>query len=236
MSKSALAGSFVPGAGHHHSQGNQDYIIRRIFEAIGTTNRFYVEFGFNTPNQCGGSGPNTCKLWLAGWKGLLLDGTNDNPAINLHREYISSRNIADLFRKYNVPTTVDYVSIDIDSTDLWIMKALLSSEFRPRLLSVEYNANYPVRHAISFPDPEVWSTPHPLFDGNCYMGASAAAIVEAADALGYSLVDVTPNLDVHARGLELSICARLACLLLDCLCVFYSYRPHICGRSLAAYI
>merc|ERR1719285_1557511 len=54
------------------SQGGQDGIIDWVFENIGTTNKYYVEFGFNV-DHWGGSGPNTENLHLKGWKGLLLD-------------------------------------------------------------------------------------------------------------------------------------------------------------------
>lgn len=43
--------------------------------------------------------------------GLLMDGSNENPAINLHKEYMTSENIADLFKKYNVPhPTFDHLT------------------------------------------------------------------------------------------------------------------------------
>ena len=126
------------------SQGNQDAIIGSIFAKMPPTHKYYVEFGFNTNKQCTKSGPNTCKLWQNGWHGLLLDGKNENPEINLHAHQLTSKNIVGLFRRYGVPNDLDYLSIDIDSADLWLMRAILASGlFRPRLLSVEYNANYP---------------------------------------------------------------------------------------------
>lgn len=32
-----------------------------------------------------------------------MDGGNENPAINLHKEFITSDNIVDLFKKHEVP-------------------------------------------------------------------------------------------------------------------------------------
>ena len=37
-----------------YSQGNQDCQLDKIFEHIGTMNKYYVEYGFNTKVQCGG--------------------------------------------------------------------------------------------------------------------------------------------------------------------------------------
>ena len=76
------------------------------------------------------------------WSGLLMDGGHTNASINLHREIITSANVVELFGKHAVPYEPDYVSIDIDSTDLWILRAVLASAYRPRVLTVEYNCVY----------------------------------------------------------------------------------------------
>ena len=123
------------------SQKHQDGALAYIFQNIGVTNKFYVEFGFNADNFEGGSGANSYVLHKHfGWKGLLLDGQHENPAINLHKEFILPENIASIFRKHNVPKEPDFVSIDIDSYDIWLFKALVTGGFRPRVLTVEYNA------------------------------------------------------------------------------------------------
>ncbi len=50
------------------------------------------------------------------------------PHYSLHMTIaFSSANIVSLFEKYKVPFAADYVSIDIDSTDLWIFRAILAS-------------------------------------------------------------------------------------------------------------
>tara|TARA_B110001452_G_scaffold16211_1_gene13301 strand:- start:2433 stop:2918 length:486 start_codon:yes stop_codon:yes gene_type:complete len=122
------------------SQGGQHHVLRWLFKTIGTTNRYYVEFGFNPNEHCRGSGPNSCSLWLEGWDGLLLDGNSHNESINLHTHFLSSANIVSLFRRYRVPESPDYVSVDIDSTDLWILRSILASVYRPRVISVEFNS------------------------------------------------------------------------------------------------
>ena len=92
------------------SQADQARILNALFDAVGVTNRFYVEFaGYNTNALCSGSGSNTCELHRLGWQGLLLDGGHENASINLRLEMISSANIVHLFDKYHVPHEVDYV-------------------------------------------------------------------------------------------------------------------------------
>jgi len=106
-----------------YSQSVQDGIIENIFKNIGTTNKFCVEFGFNSTTLEGGSGSNTANLILnEGWEALLLDGSNSNPEINLHQVFLTPENIVETFNKYNVPKDLDYLSIDVDSIDLWLLK------------------------------------------------------------------------------------------------------------------
>jgi hypothetical protein len=137
-----------------YSQNGQDSILSSIFSTIGTAHNFFVEFGFNVPSydyrgtdthQGGNTGSNTRMLYEKGWRGLLMDSTFENDVINLRRHYITSDNIVALFQRYGVPADVDYVSIDIDSTDLWIFDSLTrpSSPYRPRVVSVEYNCLLP---------------------------------------------------------------------------------------------
>jgi len=159
---------------------------------IGVTNKYYVEFGFNTDKFDGGSGSNAYVLQKHfGWTGLLLDGRHQNPAINLQKEFISPDNIVSLFDKYGVPAEPDYVSIDIDSIDLWVFRALVQGGYRPRALTIEYNANFPVDAAIT--QTVEAGTPPGGYDRT--FGASLAAIALAADELGYALFQVVQGLD-----------------------------------------
>ena len=160
-------------------------------------NKSYVEFGYQ-----GRSTSNTFALWKEGWNGLLLDGDprwaskSDGGETNLHRAKVTSRSIVRLFRRYDVPLEVDYVSIDIDSFDLWVLRALLGSEYRPRVLTVEYNSNFPWDAGqLAFPDPELMRVP-PRFQkwgGNCYMGSSAAALHAVAREHRYSVLRPRPS-------------------------------------------
>jgi hypothetical protein len=83
----------------------------------------------------------------------------------------------------------DYVSIDLDSTDLWVFRALLK-RFRARVFSVEYNSHFPLDAAITFPDD-----PAERWQQDRGYGASLKALVLVAEEAGYSLVTVVPKLD-----------------------------------------
>ena len=149
------------------------------------------EFGFNSDAHDQGSGSNTYHLKSKyNWSGLLMDGGHTNASINLHREMITSANVVELFDKHAVPYEPDYVSIDIDSADLWILRAVLASAYRPRVLSVEYNCVYgalPI--AGTHPDESMpWK-------GDNVHGCSLAAIDMVAQEFGWTLALVAPGLD-----------------------------------------
>ena len=89
--------------------------------------------------QCGhgGGGSNTCALHLSGWHGLLLDGEHKNPQINLYKAWITSDTIVRTLEAHNVSRKLDFLSVDIDSVDFWVLRAILSAGFQPRVVSVE---------------------------------------------------------------------------------------------------
>jgi len=126
-----------------HSQGGQDGILEYIFSNIHTTNKYFVEFGFDANSYEAGCGANTANLYLHhGWRGLLLDGGHSNASINLHKEWIAPDTICSTFKKHNVPIMLDYLSIDMDSIDLWVLQAILACGYKPRVISAEYNAHF----------------------------------------------------------------------------------------------
>lgn len=174
------------------SQGGQDGILAEIFRHIPTTNSppFCVEFGFNAATLDGGTGANVATLVLDhGWQALLLDGGHENPAINLRREFLTSANIVSVFAKWGVPAQPDYVSIDVDSTDLWLFRALLP-HYRAAVYSVEYNCHFPIDLSVTCAD-----APEARWQGDRVYGASLRALATVAREHGYSLVAVEPMLD-----------------------------------------
>jgi hypothetical protein len=165
----------------------QDGAILSIMELLGTGNDppYYVEFGFHSTVRTKGS--NTANLALNhGWQGLLMDCDNQDFAINLQREFVTSQNVLQLFEKYGVPDEPDYVSIDIDSCDLWVMSEIMPT-YQPRLISVEYNSHFTADQAITFPNAE-WEH----WERDRVYGASLKALVLAAARFGYVLVHVCP--------------------------------------------
>ena len=181
------------------SQGHQDGMVRTIFDIIGETNRYYVEIGFNSPVFERGTGANTYALHARGWTGLLLDSAFENATINLRKALVSSANVVQLFARHGVPVEPDFVSVDVDTADLWILGAILGT-YRPRAASVEYNAAFgdgAEGASLAFPDP-AWmpGAAGASWSGTCFMGSSAKAIYALARNHGYRVVGVVDGLDL----------------------------------------
>lgn len=175
-----------------YSQAGQDGILEEIFRHVppATSPPTCVEFGFNADSMAGGSGANTARLILEkGWQATLFDDSRENPAINLRRERLTASTVVNTFERVGVPRTPDYISIDVDSTDLWIFRALLP-HYRASVYSVEYNSHFPLEAAITFPDD-----PAERWEEDRGYGASLGALVDVANEQGYSLVAVEPGLD-----------------------------------------
>jgi len=175
-----------------YSQSYQDELIEIVFANIKPKNPtpYCVEFGFNSKRLTMGSGANVARLVLENkWDCLLLDGEHENIEINLHKHFLTSANISKIFRQHNVPEEPEYISIDLDSTDLWLFDAVVR-DYRAMLFSVEYNSHYPLSAAITFPnDPKV------KWEEDRGYGASLKALNMVAVKHGYSLLWVVPPFD-----------------------------------------
>jgi hypothetical protein len=161
-----------------YSQCGEDGVLERIFEIVGTHNRYYVEFGAKDGNELS----NTKYLRTHhGWDGLLMDGAApaDDPFVR--REFITAENINALFGKWSVPERFDLLSIDLDGNDYWVWKAI--DRCVPRVVIVEYNVFFGlhVRKSMAYNPTHEW-------DESTYHGASLAALDALGSAKGYALV------------------------------------------------
>ena len=100
--------------------------------------RYYVEFGVEDGMEC--TTRNLRENF--GWSGLLMDGSNQNDAINLQQEFFMAENVADHFAKYSVPRHFDHLTLDIDQNTFWVLHSILLAGFRPRSMVVEINRNF----------------------------------------------------------------------------------------------
>lgn len=161
------------------SQNGEDGIIEHIFNSIGTTNKYYVEFGVEDGTEC-----NTRYLREnKNWSGLMMDGGHENQKINLQKEFINASNICELFKKYSVPKEFDFLSVDIDYNDFYVLNEILKCGFRPRVICSEYNS-----YLGDKDDKVVIYDPDMMWDRTKYFGASITAFANLFSHHGYSIV------------------------------------------------
>ncbi|KQZ69968.1 hypothetical protein ASD66_09765 [Nocardioides sp. Root151] len=168
------------------SQNGEDGVIIEIFNRIGVTNRHFVEFGI----QDGTEGNAVLLADVFGWSGLFIEGDEELSGL-LQRKYadtavtclcamVSASNVNDLFASAGVPTEPDLVSIDIDGNDVYVWDAL--TEFRPRVVVIEYNSGIDEPGPVAQPH-----TPDRGWDGTGAFGANLAALDVVAARRGYRL-------------------------------------------------
>jgi hypothetical protein len=168
-----------------YSQTIEDGIIEGIFDNIGTTNKYFIEFGA----WDGTKFSNTANLRInEGWNGLLLEGNESraNQYDYVDHAFITAENINTLFEKHKVPKEYDLLSIDLDGNDYWIWKALDENKFKARVVVAEYNCNFPNQYeskAIKY-DANLIST-NPSIN---YYGATIPAFKKLGELKGYSLI------------------------------------------------
>lgn len=163
------------------SQHGEDGVIARLFALVGTTNRFFVEFGVESGHEC-----NTRRLLDGGWSGLMMDRNHENADLPLFRECVSVNNINRLFAKYGVPRSFDLLSIDVDGNDYWIWQALARC-YRPRVVVIEFNAAVPVGIKVAMPYQPAF-----FWRGEACIGASLSALAELGLQKGYCLIFAEP--------------------------------------------
>ena len=172
------------------SQNGEDGIIQEIFNRVGHTNKYFIEFGVENGLEC-----NSLNLLYKGWTGLWIEGNNscfkqitgmfkdfiENGALKVRNEFITAENIQPLFDEAKSPTEPDLLSIDIDYNDYHVWKAITT--YKPRVVVIEYNSIFrPDTHFV------VKYNPRRVWDKTGYFGASLLALEQLGNEKGYSLV------------------------------------------------
>ena len=65
---------------------------------------------------------------------LLMDGSHEDPDINLMRVVFWPDNILELFTRFRVSREFDLLSVDMDSYDWWMVERILEGGYRPRVI------------------------------------------------------------------------------------------------------
>lgn len=176
------------------SQFEEDGKLLYLFSIIGMGEKRFVDIGSDDGinSNCANFAVNF------GWSGLFIDADKDALAIGkkfysknpspwsykptfIH-SLITPENINETISKENFAGEIELLSIDIDSNDYWIWKAL--NVIQPKVVIIESqvafgNQNLVVPYQTTFSkDP----------DKDLYYGASTAALVKLGKEKNYRLV------------------------------------------------
>ncbi len=180
-----------------YSQNGEDGILLYIFSQVGTTNRCFVEFGVEDGREC-----NSANLAINfGWRGLLMEMDEFDTLsareyydamlgarrdeVKIVQRTITPENINQTLLENQVVPEPDLFSIDIDSNDYWVWKAI--DVVRPRVMVVEYNPVYGPERSLTIPYQPGLNRFTRHYSG-FYFGASLTALTKLAHEKGYALV------------------------------------------------
>ena len=167
------------------SQNGEDGITMKLVELIyngNNDNKFYV-VGVENGMEC-----NTRILReYYNWKGLQMDGSNENDKFNLRKEFITKENVVELFRKYNVPQNINILSVDIDFNDFYCLKEILAN-YQCDIIICEYNATH-----LANEDKIVIYDKNGGWDGSNYFGVSLLSLDKLGKKYNYSLIYCNAN-------------------------------------------
>ena len=158
-----------------YSQFNEDLILQEIFKNVGLENKIFVDIG------AGLGISNTRFLREQMWTGLALDA-NPNDVHGITGAWVTPDNIVDLMIGAGIPDEFDFLNLDIDSCDYWVLQNVLA-QFRPRVICTEFNGcldpSVPV--ALIYEDGYFW-------DQTDKYGYSFAAGIKLMAREGYTVI------------------------------------------------
>lgn len=186
-----------------YSQNGEDGILLWLFSQIGTGTKTFIEFGSGSGRECLAAN----LILNFGWKGLLMDGSEENVAeaklffkylmpwseyeqLEIRKEFVTKENIESLLASRKHQGEVDFLSIDIDGNDYWVWEAIES--IKPRVSVIEYNASFGPTRSITVPykpDFDAYAE-QPL---GLYHGVSVQALVKLGERKGYKFVGCDSN-------------------------------------------
>ncbi|SME98508.1 hypothetical protein SAMN06265365_107176 [Tistlia consotensis] len=169
------------------SQNEEDGYVLALLGHCGAPNRSFVELG------SGRTGGNSGLLaQTAGWRGLMVDANPEATPVAAARfgltgrvkvvtDFVTPDNVDRLIEEAGLAGEVDLFSLDIDSFDYWVLKAMTACS--PRLMILEYNDRFGPEARVTVPlgSQELSRRRH-------YFGVSLAALTALAGERGYRLV------------------------------------------------
>ena len=161
-----------------YSQNGEEFIIEALLlKDLSTQDKFLVELGAGDGYHLS----NSRYFLQKGWKGILIDADNrGNADVKQHK--ITRENINFLLNSYECPKQFDFLSVDLDGNDYWIIEEILK-KYSPKLIVAEFNAAFEsdCSKTIKYDSEFSWQ-------GDTYFGFTLEAGKKLAEANGYTLM------------------------------------------------
>jgi hypothetical protein len=141
---------------------------------------------------------NTYALYKAQWSGLAVECDpwkfsmlatryTEFPRVRLAKCMVTPENILALLDAFSTPARFDFLNLDIDGYDFFVLREILS-RFRPSLICTEINEKIPppVKFTVRWDPNYCWSNDH-------FYGQSISMLHQLCVEHSYSLVELHYN-------------------------------------------
>jgi hypothetical protein len=138
-------------------------------------------------------------LFAMGYGGLAVEGENNteleanlpsNKIVKLTGTYVIPENIGGILQNANCPQNPDFLKIDVDGYDASILNSILEVGYRPKVLQVEVNPEFPppIEFFVHY-DPKYRMLDRRGKIGGFY-GVSMEYVVRTLNNYGYRLAHI----------------------------------------------
>ena len=177
-----------------YSHLNEQSIINKYLNTLSLESRYCVDIGASD----GLSMSNTYALFKDGWCGLAIEFDTKKfsslassyvnfPNVNLSKCMVTPPNILSLLEANNVPEKFEFLSLDIDGYDYFVLEQILG-KYRPKLICTEINEKIPppIKFTVKWDPSYIWGVDH-------FYGQSISQLHILAAKHQYALVELHYN-------------------------------------------
>ena len=172
------------------SQNNEDGIIDFLTKNILEPNKIFFEIGFDFHEF------NSLNLIKQKWSGTLIDGdiikcdklrtclknNFSEGKVSIKNKFIDYDNINEIIKKDINLNNFDFLSLDTDGMDYWILEAL---NFNPKIICAEFNPWLGKINALTISKGKKFN-----YQSDMFYGASIKAFKSLLNKKGYKLVAI----------------------------------------------
>lgn len=165
--------------------------VRKYLELVGSKHNYCVDIGAYD----GVTFSNTFELYQQGWSGLSAECSPEQfvKLAKVYREFpevmtvnrpVTPANVIHLLKANQTPQDFDFLDVDIDGYDYFVLDAILK-EYRPRLILAEINEKIPppIKFSVNYDPDFSWKG-----FGDHFYGQSLSQVYELCKNYDYTLL------------------------------------------------